>query len=140
MLEIADFIANDFHDAGRSKHSAALARSQAITSMLVVLVVFSMLAWIRPAASKLGRSVYATHSLVAAVPPDVTARLPPVRQVLRTIASLAAAQSKSTNLRDLSALMGMADELDVEGAGTKAAADSEAKAKDPAVVYYTPAK
>ena len=51
-------------------------------------MVLGAVLWIWPSARQLGRDVFSTHALVAAIPSDVALRVPRLRKVLQRITQL----------------------------------------------------
>ncbi|MCP4054689.1 MAG: hypothetical protein GY739_16885, partial [Mesoflavibacter sp.] len=123
MLGVSNHIASDFQQNGRDIHSAALVRSQALTGVMMAIMVLSTAVWVWPGARRLGRDVYATHALLAAVPPDVQGRVMALHTILHRIATMASKDSGADNsLSDMGALMDM-DELVGGGADGEVDAD-----------------
>ena len=113
VLGISEAIADSFREGGADLHSGALDRSRAFTILLVILMAFGSAFWIWPAAIQLGRDVFSTHALVAAIPSDVALRVPKLRKVLQKISSLAAA-ANSQDGQKLSVLDNLAGLHDME--------------------------
>ena len=123
MLGVSNHIASDFQQNGRDIHGAALVRSQALTGVMMAIMVLSTAVWVWPGARRLGRDVYATHALLAAVPPDVQGRVMALHTILHRIATMASKDSGADNsLSDMGALMDM-DELVGGGADGEVDAD-----------------
>jgi len=111
VLGISEAIAAGFREQGTELHEGALTRSRALTIVLIVFMVLGAVLWIWPSARQLGRDVFSTHALVAAIPSDVALRVPRLRKVLQRIARLAseADSQDDEKLTELDNLAGIND-------------------------------
>ncbi len=70
-LGITSALADAHHQDAISAQQSALVTSQVVVGVMLGAMVLSMLLFIRPRIRRLGERVYATHTLLAAVPPEL---------------------------------------------------------------------
>lgn len=95
----------------RASSRSAANRSQALVISFLCVLLAASVGWVLPTARRIGRRVYATHALVAAVPPEMQARLPAFSKVLKRIANIQT-QHSSSSVNDINTLFTVLDDTD----------------------------